>query len=129
VASINCLKQDGSGVANEIAALSQAGPDHRNCISNAEYDRRMVERRAAGLLIDPSTAEIDWNYAPTLDPYGDGITFLPQHELVGREYFVRAPDSDIWVCVGGDLPDATRDAIWKRLGFGPARAEDDDVPF
>ena len=84
------------------------------CISKTEYDRRMEERRAAGLLIDPSTAEIDWNYAQTLDPYSDGLPLLPQEEQVGREYFARAPDSDIWVCVG-DLPDATRDAIWKRF--------------
>ena len=84
------------------------------CISKTEYDRRMEERRAAGLLIDPSTAEIDWNYAQTLDPYSDGLPLLPQEEQVGREYFARAPDSDIWVCVG-DLPDATRDAIWNRF--------------
>jgi hypothetical protein len=109
--------------------LVHNGRVNRDCISKTEYDRRMEERRAAGLLIDPSTAEIDWNYAPSLDPYCDGIPLLPQHELVGREYFVRAPDSDIWVCVGGDLPDATRDAIWKRLGRVPVRAEDDDVPF
>jgi hypothetical protein len=31
-----------------------------------------------------------------------------------REYFARAPDSDIWV-LDGDLPDATRDAIRKRF--------------
>ena len=84
------------------------------CISKTEYDRRMEERRAAGLLIDPTTAEIKWWYAQTLDPYGDGLPLLPQEKQVGREYFARAPDSDIWVCVG-DLPDATRDAIWKRL--------------
>jgi hypothetical protein len=36
----------------------------------------MEERRAAGLLLDPSTAEIDWNYAQTLDPYGDGLPLL-----------------------------------------------------
>ena len=84
------------------------------CISKTEYDRRMEERRAAGLLIDPTTAEIKWWYAQTLDPYGDGLPLLPQEKQVGREYFARAPDSDIWVCVG-DLPDATRDAIWKRF--------------
>jgi hypothetical protein len=86
----------------------------RDCISNAEYKRRMEERRAAGLLLDPSAAEIDWNYAQTLDPYGDGLPLLSQEEQVGREYFARAPGSDIWICVG-DLPDATRDAIWKRF--------------
>jgi len=90
------------------------GRVNRDCISKTEYDRRMEERRAAGLLIDPSTAEIECGYAETFDPYGDGLPLLPRVEQVGREYFVRAPDSDIWVDVG-DLPDATRDAIWKRL--------------
>jgi hypothetical protein len=90
------------------------GRVNRDCISKAEYDRRMEERRAAGLLLDPSTAEIDWNYAQTLDPYGDGLPLLPREDQVGREYFARAPDSDIWVEVD-DLPDATRDAIWKRF--------------
>jgi hypothetical protein len=90
------------------------GRVNRDGISEAEYNRRMEERRAAGLLIDPSTAEIDWNYAQTLDPYDDGLPLLPQAEQVGREYFARAPGSDIWVCLG-DLPDATRDAIWERF--------------
>jgi hypothetical protein len=74
----------------------------------------MEERRAAGLLIDPSTAEIDWNYAQLSDPYGDGLPLLPEEEQVGRAYFARAPGSDIWVHLG-ELPDATRDAIWKRF--------------
>ena len=90
------------------------GRVNRDCISKAEYDRRMEERRAAGLLIDPSTAEIDWTYAQTLDPYGDRLPLLPQAEQVGREYFARAPGSDIWVCVR-HLPDATRGAIWERF--------------
>jgi hypothetical protein len=90
------------------------GRVNRDCISNAEYVRRMEERRSAGLLIDPSTAEIDWIYAQTLDPYDDGLPLLPEFELIGREYFARAPGSDIWVSIG-DLPKATRDAIWKRF--------------
>jgi hypothetical protein len=90
------------------------GRVNRDCISKAEYDKRMEERRAASLLLDPSTAEIEWWYAQTLDPYGDGLALLPQEDQVGREYFARAPDSDIWVSIG-DLPEATRDAIWKRF--------------
>jgi hypothetical protein len=109
--------------------LVHNGRVHRDCITKTEWDRRMEERRAAGLLIDPSTAEIArrWGVA-TFDPYNDGVPLFPQEEQVGRGYFVRAPDSDIWVRLG-DLPDATRDAILKRLGRQPARAEDDDVPF
>jgi hypothetical protein len=109
--------------AKEAGSLEPArnGRVDRDCISKAEYNRRMEERRAAGLSIDPSTAEIDWNYAQTLDPYCDGLPLLPQEEQVGREYFARAPGSDIWVCLG-DLPDATRDAIWSALRTGKARS-------
>jgi hypothetical protein len=39
---------------------------------------------------------------------------LPELQQVGREYFARAPGSDTWVS-SHDLPDATRDAIWKRF--------------
>jgi hypothetical protein len=105
------------------------GRVNRDCISNAEYDRRMEERRTAGLLLDPSTAEIDWNYAQLADPYGDGLPLLPQEEHVGREYFACAPGSDIWVCVG-DLLDATHDAIRKRIKAGdlsPAIVEVSDA--
>ena len=104
-----------------VIEVEAAGPEHRDCISKAEYDRRMEERRAAGVLLDPSTAEIDWNWAQTLDPYGDGLPLLPQAEQIGREYFARAPDSDIWVSVH-DLPDATRDAIWERFKNTVARS-------
>jgi hypothetical protein len=99
------------------------GRVNRDCISKAEYDRRMEERRAAGLLIDPSTAEIEWWYAELEDPYDDGLPLLPQAEQVGREYFARAPDSDIWVHIR-DLPDATRDAIWERLRTRKARSSE-----
>jgi hypothetical protein len=74
----------------------------------------MDERRAAGKLIDPATAEIEWRYAQTLDPYGDGLELTPEEQQVGREYFARDPGSDIWVNTG-DLPEATCEAIWKRF--------------
>ena len=90
----------------------------RHCISDAEYKRLMEERRAAGLSIDPSTAQIERWCAQTLDPYGDGLPLLPQAEQIGREYFARAPDADIWVSVH-DLPDATRDAIRERFRANP----------
>ena len=97
--------------------LVHNGRVNRDCISKTEYDKRMEERRAASLLIDPSTAAIEWWYAQTLDPYDDRLPLLPELEQVGREYVARAPDSDIWVSVG-DLPDATRDAIWNRIDKG-----------
>jgi hypothetical protein len=77
-------------------------------------------RQAVGLHIDPETAEVDCIYAQTLDPYGDLPNLPEEYQQVGREYFARSPGSDVWVWFG-DLPDATRDALWdkhkSRLGF------------
>jgi hypothetical protein len=110
--------------------LFHNGRVDRNCISNAEYERRMEERRAAGLLIDPSTAVIGWWYARCFDPYTDGIPVPPGFATFGRTPFARAPDSDIWVDFG-DLPDATLEAIRKR--FENTKEDpnysDDDIPF
>jgi len=63
-------------------------------------------RKEAGLNIDPETAEVDWIWAQTLDPYGLGPKLPPECDQVGREYFARSPGSDIWVSFD-DLPDET----------------------
>jgi hypothetical protein len=70
-------------------------------------------RKAAGLQIDPETAEVEWTYAQTLDPYGDDPNLPEEYRQVGREYFARSPKSDAWVWFG-DLPEATRDALWNK---------------
>jgi hypothetical protein len=84
-------------------------------------------RKAVGLHIDPETAEVDWNYA--LDPYGECPGLPEECQQLGRVYFARSPGSDVWINFG-DLPKATRDALWKRrsswLAF-PAGLE--DLPF
>ena len=70
-------------------------------------------RKAAGLAIDPETAEVEWSYAQTLDPYGDDPKLPEEYQQVGRAYFARSPKSDVWISFY-DLPDATRDALWKK---------------
>jgi len=72
-------------------------------------------RKEEGLRIDPETAEVDWNYAQTLDPYGvlDEWELPKEFDCVGRAYFARAPGSDIWVEFG-DLPTETREKLWKK---------------
>ena len=69
-------------------------------------------RQAVGLYIDPETAEVEWIYAHTLDPYGDDPELPEEYRQVGREYFARSPGSDLWIWFG-DLPKPTRDALWK----------------
>ena len=47
------------------------------------------------------------------DPYGVDPELPEEYWQVGREYFARSPGSDVWVWFG-DLPDATRDALWEK---------------
>jgi hypothetical protein len=102
-----------------------------------EIERWLAIRKEEALKIDPETAEVDWSYEQTLDPYGvlDEWELPEEFHQVGREYFARAPGSDIWVEFG-DLPRETRDKLWNRhrrklafpaglegLGDGP------EIPF
>lgn len=70
--------------------------------------------------IDPDTAEVTWWYAETCDPYGIGWDMQEEIWRISRDYFARAPESDIWVWFG-DLPDEVRDRLWemhkRRLAF------------
>jgi hypothetical protein len=70
-------------------------------------------RRVEAFKIDPATAEVDWSFEHTLDPYGTQADLPERYQQVGREYFARRPGSDIWVWFG-DLPTATSDALWKK---------------
>jgi hypothetical protein len=70
-------------------------------------------RKEAGLKIDPETAEVEWTYAQVLDPYGIYPDLPEECDCVGRECFARSMGSEVWVNFG-DLPKATRDALWKK---------------
>lgn len=96
-------------------------------------------RKQAGLKIDPETAEVEWTYAQTLDPYGVYPELPEECWQVGREYFARSPGTDIWVWFG-DLPEKTRHALSEKrpsnlalsAGLGVRReddVEDDFLPF
>jgi len=69
-------------------------------------------RKEEGRKIDPDIAEVWWNWAEILDPYG--VAAPPEEcHCVGRGYFARSPGSDIWVSFY-DLPDETRRRLWER---------------
>jgi hypothetical protein len=71
----------------------------------------LAVRKLEALKIDPDTADVRWDYAQTLDPYG--VANLPEEfQQVGREYFARRPGSDIWIWFG-DLPERTRSRLWE----------------
>jgi hypothetical protein len=71
-------------------------------------------RKEAGLHIDPETAEVMWDYAQTLDPYGIEPDLPEEYRQIGREYFARSPGSEVWVWFG-DLPAHTEEALWKSI--------------
>jgi hypothetical protein len=81
-------------------------------------------RKEAGLHIDPETAEVMWTYAQTCDPYGIDPDLPEELKQIGREYFARAPGSDVWVSFG-DIPESIRKALRER----PKHDEDlwDDI--
>jgi hypothetical protein len=85
----------------------------------------MAWRKAAGRQVDPETAEVSWWYALTVDPYEVHSDLPEECRQVGRQYFARSPDTDVWICFG-DLPDHDREALWNKhkskLGF-PAGLE------
>ena len=108
-----------------------------NCNEKSPLERTVTltpeeweaRRKAAGLQIDPETAEVEWICAQVLDPYGDNPNLPEECQQGGREYFARSPGSDLWIWFG-DLPDATRNSLWEkhksRLAF-PAGL--DFIPF
>jgi hypothetical protein len=137
-----------SGRATSTTVIEALFPDvpvkKKTAAEKAEIADWLAIRREEGLKIDPETAEVEWSYAQTLDPYGvmDEWELPEEFHQVGREYFARAPGRDIWVEFG-DLPKETRDKLWNRhsrkLAF-PAGLEglrevidgedrDDHVPF
>lgn len=73
----------------------------------------LAVRIEAGRRIDPETAEVDWEYGLVMDPYGIEPDLPGELRVVGRLYFARSPGSDVWVSFY-DLPDKTRDALWKK---------------
>jgi hypothetical protein len=54
---------------------------------------------------------------------------LPEEfHQVGREYFARAPGSDIWVRFS-DLPDTVRERLWEKQGMPVGAVEVANIPF
>jgi hypothetical protein len=72
-----------------------------------------LERKEAGLGIDPATAEVLCTYGELLDPYGIDPNVPMEYRCIGKNCFARSPDSDIRVFFG-DLPEATGDALDQR---------------
>jgi hypothetical protein len=81
-------------------------------------------RKEAGLKIDPETAKVFWEWGLVLDPYGV-LEIEEDGRCIGRSYFARAPESDIWVSFH-DVPTEIVTRLWKKVDATP---DLDDWPF
>jgi len=93
-------------------ATTQKGTTQMND-SQTSTEQWLAIRKQAGQTIDPETAEVMWDYAFTLDPCGIDSKRPEDCKQVGREYFARAPRSEIWVNFG-DLPQITQERLWEK---------------
>jgi hypothetical protein len=94
----------------KVATRQKAPQKSADQIRKREW---LALRKKAGREIDPETAEVLWDYVLTLDPYGIHPEITEELSCIGRDYFARSPESDIWVWFG-DLPRATERALWEK---------------
>jgi hypothetical protein len=98
---------------------------------------RPEERDSIARSIDPSTANVFFIYAQTLDPYGDHPDLPDELHQVGREFFAVDPRNGIAVLLY-QLPAEKQEALegkraaadregWRRIGAlrGEFHAEPD----
>ena len=92
-------KQSGWSLSNKSAHFtppgSFVGTGEKREMTQAEVEKWLAIRKEAGLHIDPDTAEVEWIYALTCDPYGVYPELPEEYQQVGREYFARSPGSDV----------------------------------
>ena len=93
--------------------MAAAAPEAPRDESAEQIKERFAIREKAGRKIDPETADVIWEYGLDLDPYGIYPELPEKLQQIGRQYFTRSPESDIWVEFR-DLPRATRDALWEK---------------
>jgi hypothetical protein len=121
----------------EVTARKAAMNDNE-MQSTENTDARIVSIRAeiwhalleiAGRQIDPETAEVCSMHRQVIDPYGFYPDRSVEHDCIGRLDFARAPGSLVWIEFG-DLPQATREALWMReRDSHPASITEDELPF
>jgi hypothetical protein len=103
--------------------------DAKTACGNLTVQQWLEIRKEAGKHIDPSTAEVTWIYAQTLDPYGVHSDLPVELQQIGRERFARSPENDIWVWFG-DLPGEVQKKFWHKRSSRPTIPSDpfDELP-
>jgi hypothetical protein len=91
--------------------------NHKEDVMTDDEREEFIEiRKQAGLKIDPETAEVASWHVDMQNPYG--VYPTAEEYCVGRDHFVRAPGSDIWVW-SGDLSEE----VWEKIVKKQEQAE------
>jgi hypothetical protein len=77
-------------------------------------------RKDAAARIDPLTAEVTIEWGQGADPYGVKPNLPPECTQVGRNYFARNPNEEIWVSFH-DLSESALKVIWERMEKGEVK--------
>ena len=107
------------GNAHIIAALERL----EAAMATPESKEWLATRKEIGRQIDPDAAEVIWQFEPVLDPYQVCKDLPDQLQLVGREYFARSLETEVWVSFD-DLPKSSRDQLWRRIRAGHFNTSD-----
>jgi hypothetical protein len=92
-------------------------PWSRDKLSDDELRQWLASRKEAGRVIDIENCELGWWYAELSDPYGIYKAlgeFSEEDSCVGRERFVRSPESNGWISEV-DLPEEKLNALRERI--------------
>jgi hypothetical protein len=119
------FRNEGKAAMSDNGIKPTENADTRFVTIRAETWRALLE--IAGRQIDPESAEVHWCFRQVVDPYGVYPDLPPECDCVGRCFFARAPGSLVWIEFG-DLPEATREALWMRVGRLPSLI-DNELPF
>jgi hypothetical protein len=106
-----------SALIKEASAMQNERAENTSSPVNEEVERWLAIRKKAASQIDPATAEVTFEWGYIVDPYGIHGDLPDECRCIGRIYFARAPESEIWVCFY-DLPSDTLAAIRARLSTG-----------
>ena len=97
--------------------FENSDPDTEVTEERIPVDQWLALRKEAAAKIDPVTAEVTFRWGLVVDPYGVCSDLPDQLRQVGRVYFARSADSDVWVSFD-DLSNETRDGLWQKVHAG-----------
>ena len=97
--------------------VDSCDPDTTVVGERMPVDQWLAIRTEAALKFDPMTAEVFFHWGLVIDPYGIFSDLTDEERQVGRVYFARSPESDVWVSFY-DLPDEIRDELWRKARAG-----------